>query len=125
MIQFKDSNGHISKIDNPPAKGVERASAVSKNKLTEDAATEGICGSITELDNKISSLKKKLDTLKTAASGLSKASCGESGCTVSSALSTFAKAETAAIENEIEVLEYMRTLFNFMKPDNMTFKVGE
>ena len=106
-------------------------------KLTEDASTEGICGTISDLDAKIQlleakikSLKSKLGALKGPTAALAGASCvGNHTCNIADLLSAYSSAHVAAISAEIEALEvdlqaleYARTLYAFMKPDNMTFK---
>lgn len=133
MASFKDANNRVTSISNPAPNGMARA---GKGKLTEDAATEGICGSITDLDAKIKTLEEKIKTLKSslnslksAAAALSGASCvGDHSCNVAGLLSSYGSAHVAAIsaeisalETDLELLEYTRTLYAFMKPDNMTF----
>lgn len=134
MATFKDANGRSVSISNPAPSGMSRA---GKGKLTEDASTEGICGSISDLDTKIQLLESRINNLKSALnalkgpiSALASASCvGNHTCNVAGLLSAYSaahiaaiNAEIAALEVDLEALEYTRTLYAFMKPDNMTFK---
>ena len=135
-MQFKDSDGYVTDISNPAPNGVQRAKSVSDNKLTEDASTEGICGSLTDLDKKIqllksriNNLKTKLNALKGPTAALTSASCvGYHTCNIAGLLSNYSSAHIAVIEAEIEALEvdlealeYTRTLYAFMKPNNMRY----
>lgn len=124
MIQFKDSDGNVTKIDNPPSTGVKRAKSVSDEKLTEDASTEGICGSITDLDVALKSLEDKLENLKSVAAGLANTSCSADSCNVPASLRAFSAATVDTITETLTVLEYTRALYGFMKPDNMKFTDG-
>lgn len=137
MATFKDANSRVTNIGNPAPTGISRANKVcEKKKLTEDVSTEGMCGSIsdidkkiTQLEDKIEALKNSLNSLKSAASALSGASCvGDHSCNIAGLLSSYSSAHIAAInaeisalETDLQLLEYTRTLYAFMKPDNMIF----
>ena len=135
-MKFQDTDGYTTNINLPPPDGVDRAKSISEIKLTEDAVVEGLCGSLTDLDRKIELLEKKINNLKAKliafknpTLALQSAYCvGYHTCNIAGLLSNYSSAHIAVIEAEIEALdinlealEYTRTLYAFMKPNNMRY----
>lgn len=141
---FRDSDDVVTKVDVSKSTSSRAKSATKNDKMTEDASTEGIIGSITELDAKIVELKNKLNSLKSSLSGLKSSAAKLAGatcdiaifgdceasvnCNVDSLIAAYGPVHANAIEIEIqcietnlEVLECTRALYAFMKPNNMRF----
>ena len=143
-MKFKDSDGLVTEVSVPSAASSRAEPVTENNKLTDDASTEGIIGTINELDAKIlefksrlKTLKSRLSSLKSAAAALNSCNCkwiihGDCSiskeCNVDKLVAHYGsvhvnaiEAEIACIETNLEVLECTRALYAFMKPNNMKF----
>lgn len=144
-LAFKNFKKKITKVSKDYLGGYNRAldatEGVVENgwyKLNEDAVTEGVIGSINalnkqidELESKIKSYKSQLRALKSALDSAGNAYCESSyhSCNTPEIWASIAAVHISTIESELEVLDaqlvmlhQMKTLYGFIKPDNMYFK---